>query len=280
MKLFDVKTIRIDSPIKSREFFNITYFIKGMAEIKGDVMITFWIQDKESKIELGKDTIYLGTFEEKTETVELFMPNSLKSGVYDIYINVAYENYSAESYRKIEVISSSTGMEIINLDENEIKDTRNITEIPYAGIKFFESIKNLVSNLRKGFSSITKFVGNNKIYSFVELGILLLIASIWVLYWIFKKRKPKDMIRLKNLKGLKVYSENGKYIGRLKEAYLEDGNTRVYGYLIKLNKKMAKKLGKKNILVRHKHIRAAKHIMLIEEKIAEHLENLNTRAFK
>ena len=276
VKLFDVKIVDIVSPIKSREFFNLTYYIRGMAEIKGDVIVTFWIQNERKRLDLGKDTIYLGILEEKTQTVKLFMPNTLEPGIYDFYTEVGYENYSAESYRKIEIIAPSTGMQINELDENETKDAGDIKETSPAGIKVSESIKNLFSNMRKGSLSAVQFVSSNKTYFFAGCGILLLIALISLLSWIFKNRKPKDMTRLTSIMGKKVYAENGNYIGNIKGVYLEDKKPKIYGWLIKLDKNIARKIKQKNVLLRHKHVKSIRRIMIIDEKVAEHLEKLGS----
>jgi len=275
-KLFDVKIMGITSPIKSRELFNLTYYIKGMAEIKGDVVIAFWIQNESNRLDLGKDTIYLGTMEEKIQTVKLFMPNILASGIYDFYTKVKYENYSAESYRKIEIIASSAGMQINNLNETTTLNGTSDKETPKKEHGFLNNISSIMNSVKGFFSKIKKSVSQNKNYLFIGFVIFVVLIGVGFLIKAIKKRKPKDMTKLKNLKGLRVYSENGNYIGRLKETYLEDGKTKIYGYLIKVNKKIRKKIRKKNILVKHKHIRAAKHIMIIDEKVAEHLDRFST----
>lgn len=66
VKLFDVKIIRADSPIQPEEFFDFVYLIKGMADIKGDVIVEFWLEKNGKTATSGSDTIYLGSFEEKS----------------------------------------------------------------------------------------------------------------------------------------------------------------------------------------------------------------------
>ncbi len=80
------------------------------------------------------------------------------------------------------------------------------------------------------------------------------------------------MTKLGNLTGLRVYFENGNYVGRLKEIYLEEGKAKIYGYLIKLDIKIARRLRKKDILVRHNHMVSVKDIMILDSSIAEELE--------
>jgi hypothetical protein len=103
VKLFDIKILDFDSPIKLGEFFDFKYLVKGMADIKGDVIVEFWISDNKEIITYGKDTIYLGSFEEKIETTKLFLPKNISSGVYTLAVKVSFEDYSAESVRAIEL---------------------------------------------------------------------------------------------------------------------------------------------------------------------------------
>ncbi len=103
VKLFDIKLIDIDSPVGSDGFLGFTYFIKGVADINGDVIIDFWLEKEGEVISSGTDTIYLGSFEEKTETTKIFIPKELSKGSYDFYTKVSFENYDAISHRTIYV---------------------------------------------------------------------------------------------------------------------------------------------------------------------------------
>jgi hypothetical protein len=103
VKLFDMEILEFESPVKLGEFFNFTYFIKAVAEIKGDVEIDFWIEKDGNKIASGKDTIYMSGFEEKTKFKKLFLPSDVASGSYMFYIQVTYETYTAKAYRNIEI---------------------------------------------------------------------------------------------------------------------------------------------------------------------------------
>ncbi|MEK7184729.1 MAG: hypothetical protein AAB683_01160, partial [Patescibacteria group bacterium] len=60
VKLFDIKIIDFESPARLGEFFEFTYFIKAVAEINNDVVISFWIEKGGEKISSGSDSIYLG----------------------------------------------------------------------------------------------------------------------------------------------------------------------------------------------------------------------------
>ena len=102
-KLFDIKIIDFESPVKLGDFFEFSYLVKGVAEINGDVEIDFWIERNNEIITAGKDVIYLGSFEEKIETTKIFLPSGFESGIYEFHVRVSHPSYSAESSRTIEV---------------------------------------------------------------------------------------------------------------------------------------------------------------------------------
>ncbi|MBT5396634.1 hypothetical protein HOL21_00280 [Candidatus Woesearchaeota archaeon] len=103
VKLFDVKIIEIDSPIGDDGYLDFTYFIKGMANINSDVIVNFWLEKDSEIISSGQDTIYLGSFEEKTETTQIYVPQNLDNGSYQFHVQVDHENYQAVSFRTVYV---------------------------------------------------------------------------------------------------------------------------------------------------------------------------------
>ncbi len=103
VKLFDVKLIRVDSPIEPGQVLDFTYLIKGMAEINGDVTVDFWFEKEGKVITSGSDTIYFGTFEEKTETTNIFIPEGTSLGTGEFYVQASYGNYKAKAHRTIQL---------------------------------------------------------------------------------------------------------------------------------------------------------------------------------
>ena len=69
LKIFDLKILNFDSPVQPGEFFDFDYFIKGMANISGDVNMQFWIEQNGEIITTGNDIIFVGNFEEKIDVV-------------------------------------------------------------------------------------------------------------------------------------------------------------------------------------------------------------------
>jgi sporulation protein YlmC with PRC-barrel domain len=160
-------------------------------------------------------------------------------------------------------------------EENKTKGDGNTgEEIPKEESQFLSNIESGISNIGKFFSSIGKSISQNKNYLFAGFGILIVLVVMIVLIKVILKRKPKETNRLKSIIGKGVYAENGDKIGKVKEVYLE--NYKIYGWLIKLDKKIAKKIMKKKILIKHKYVKSIGKIMIIEEKVAEHLDKFNS----
>jgi hypothetical protein len=103
-KWFDIEILDFESSIKPGESFNFTYFLKSMAEIKGDVEIKFWIEQDSNIISTGQDTVYFGSFEEKTKTDSLLLPENISSGSYLFHVTVTHGAYTAKAHRTIEIM--------------------------------------------------------------------------------------------------------------------------------------------------------------------------------
>ena len=115
VKLFDVKILNFQSPVRLGDYFEFTYYAKGMADIENDVLIDFWIEKDGKKIASGRDTIYFGTYDEKTETSKLFLPKDVETGDYNFVVQVDYEGYKAKSYRNIWIEVGENGMANIDI---------------------------------------------------------------------------------------------------------------------------------------------------------------------
>jgi hypothetical protein len=101
VKLFDIKITEVESPISLDGLLSFTYFLKGMANINNDVIINFRLEKDGKVISKGTDTIYIGSFEEKIEQTQLYIPEKLITGAYDFTITVTFEDYTAISQRTI-----------------------------------------------------------------------------------------------------------------------------------------------------------------------------------
>jgi len=121
-------------------------------------------------------------------------------------------------------------------------------------------------------NEITSNFDLNKIYFFIVIGVLVIICLAILFFIKIKKRKSISITKVKNSLGLKVCSENGKNIGKIKDVYLEVNQIKVYGWLIQLDKKIAKKIKNKNMLIKHKYVKSINDIMIVDEKVSKYLD--------
>ena len=78
---------------------------------------------------------------------------------------------------------------------------------------------------------------------------------------------PKNSIR--SFIGRKVYLENGHSIGKVTDVIL--GNNKIEDLKVKIDKKY--KFKAKGIIVDYKHVKGVSEIIILDEEVAEHLEN-------
>jgi hypothetical protein len=105
LRIFDLKIVQVDSIIPG-DSFGFTYFVKGMANISGDVTMDFWLDKKGNEVSSGSDTIFIGDFEEKIEYGTLFVPTDLSLGVYTFYVKLYFDGYEVISHRTVEIKST------------------------------------------------------------------------------------------------------------------------------------------------------------------------------
>ncbi len=101
--IITIRILDFASPASLGDFTNFTYSVKSVSNINDVLHINFKIEKNEKIISFGSDTIYLNNTQEETITTKVFLPSNLESGIYKLKIDVNYKNYSAESYRTIEI---------------------------------------------------------------------------------------------------------------------------------------------------------------------------------
>jgi sporulation protein YlmC with PRC-barrel domain len=90
-----------------------------------------------------------------------------------------------------------------------------------------------------------------------------------------KRRKHKgELTRLREAKDIMVYSSNGNKLGMVDEVYLQEN--KVFGWKIMLDENIAKNMEKRAVVVRHKHVRSIKDVMVLDQKSSDYLENFNS----
>jgi len=100
---FDVDILEFDSPVKLGDFFDFTYFIKGIGNINNDVTIDFWIEKNGEIISSGSTVIFMESNEEKTGAASLFLPNDIVSGEYKFVLQASFQTFKGEAHRTIEI---------------------------------------------------------------------------------------------------------------------------------------------------------------------------------
>lgn len=237
VKLFDVKILDFNSPVKNKEFLEFIYLVKGVARINNDVVIEFWVENEGKKIASGQDTIYFGTDEEKTEESKLFIPTS-DEGVYYFYIKASYGETQAIAYRTIYV-------------EEIVKEPVAIPS---------ETKTNWLNNL---WNFLKKY------WLWFIIGICLLLIMVLLIFILKLLLKKKEKNRLKSCIGLTVFSEEGIKIGEIKGVRLD--KNKIGEWVIKPKRKLGKRIRRKKLLLKHKDVKAIGEIMIVDERIIEKL---------
>lgn len=101
--IITVSILDFESPARLGDFMDFKYSLRGVSGINDVLNINFKIEKNEKIISSGSDAIYLSNTQEEIINTKVFLPSNLESGVYKLKIDVNYKNYSAESYRTIEV---------------------------------------------------------------------------------------------------------------------------------------------------------------------------------
>ena len=107
LKIFDLKILQVDSPLQPGEFLDFSYFMKGMANISGDVTLNFWLEKGIEKATSGTDVIFMGNFEEKIEEGNLFLPSTIEEGKYKFNVKLTFDGYEIVSSRLVEVLKET-----------------------------------------------------------------------------------------------------------------------------------------------------------------------------
>ncbi len=290
VKLFDVKIIKVDSPIEQEQFFNFTYLVKAMAEINSDVIIDFWLEKNKEKITSGFDTIYFGSFEERTENSQLFLPGNIDDGIYDFYVQASYENYKAKALRTIQVGESFEELQEIKPFPKSIYYLIILILLILITIILILYIKarkeshhslirgvgiigfSLIGILFFGQNNITGNVtGSNLIKNWFSFLYFFFIIGILGLFVFLHRKNTKkiNIIKMKNeygysnLKDLinkKVYCD-GDYIGKVKDVILNDCKIET------LKIRPSKKSKRKGIILKYKHVDNVGDIVIINNKL-------------
>ena len=300
----------------STSFDTLITVLNMNQDIGQDFTINYWITNVAENINYtsGEQTIYVPALGESNLTATLTSPTiagdyrykaivSWVGGIatsydtFNVFVPTSEESTGGSSGGRIigdvvkEIVCDSPKIEIggiccLDQNNNSICDSdeilegqeqetnKPIEEINSEKLQFF---KKIFKKMNDFYISSKNKISQNKNYLFIGGGILILIFISFILIKIISKIKPKDTTRLKSMKNIKVYGADGSKIGKIREIYLEKKKAKIYGWLIKVDKEISKKIKKKNILVKQKHVNSIKHIMIIDKRISEHLEKLDSK---
>jgi sporulation protein YlmC with PRC-barrel domain len=170
------------------------------------------------------------------------------------------------------------GTDRLKEELKHLKNNKTFVSLIFAGILLIT----LMLNRKMTGMAIANSLGA------VKGGIFLLplvfVSILIIIFAIIKRKKIKELItnlstpfgknkqsnRLLGVIGMKVYCSEGNYLGKVKGVFLE-GN-RVGSWAIKIDKKSAKKIKNKNILLKHEYVQSISQIMIVDKKVSELLE--------
>lgn len=228
-----------------------------MADINSDVIIKFWIEKnkdgKIEKIDLGKDTIYLGSFETKTKTTKLNLPYIIENGDYDLYVESGYENYKASSFRKIN----------IQIPEEVKYEVELAAQSPGFILYLFLGIL-----LGIGAVGILFYINKHKEFFYFHFRHKIIPHIILIR----KTRYLNGNVRIKSLGGKRVYSEAGDFLGRIDKAILE--KNKIHSWIMIPNKKLRLS---RDVKIMHSYVKDINKIFIVNDKVEDYLEYLGNK---
>lgn len=195
-------------------------------------------------------------------------PKVVGKVVNEVVCNVPYIRYGATC------CLDENGNSICDVDE-----VHSSPDIPHDAGPITSEDSGFSFNMHRVYEGVTgllSFVGNSLMQKkdYFIIGIFsafLFVAVVLLIRWIIRRR-PCEIRGLKHTRGLKVYAENGNYIGRVKEVYLDEMGCKVYGWLVAVDKKVYRRIKRRNVLIRQRNVRSIKEVVIVEARVSEHLE--------
>jgi sporulation protein YlmC with PRC-barrel domain len=159
--------------------------------------------------------------------------------------------------------------ELAKIPSNEIGSE---IEIPSSiNKKFNIKIREMIESIKDLFLSNLKDKNKNIV---IIIGCLILAAVSSIIIYKIVRYRNREINRLNNIVGIRVYSSNGNKIGRINKVYIDLSKSRIYGLLVKLEKNIYKKFGSRNIIIKYKHIRSIKDVAVIDKTSSNYLERI------
>lgn len=216
----------------------------------------------------------IGTGEENNETEEDTTEETSSGGgatgnVIAIVCNSPYIRHASDCCLDTnlnKICDSDENIGKANITEAPpYPDSKNIENKSESDKNIFRVIKDLVSQTSQKVSSSSIAI-KKSILGFMFIFGLILVVSFFICNRrrIFRKR---DKNLLSNNVGIDVYSSSGEKIGKVVDIYINQNM--VYGWMIEVEKNIAKEIEKEKILVRHEFVQSIGEVMILHEKIEE-----------
>jgi len=258
VKLFDVEILDVEPFIEGLSF-ELNYLVKGMADINGDVVIEFWLENDHDFVELGKDTIYLGSFETKNKTTILNLPKDISDDSYNLYVQASFENYEAQSFRKVNT-------ELFY--QEPIVQKSVILNVP-ALIYIFLIVEGFIVlilvlfilEVNKSVKSYLKL--RDRVYTPVKVKFRNNVKPH--VHKVLHKLKIKkeissvgDATYLSEMDGKTVFNSLGKKLGKIDKAVIQ--GSKIYGWVVVSR-------GKKKVLIKYEDVISIKDIVIVSGEL-------------
>jgi len=112
-----------------------------MANISGDVEVSFWLEADGKVVSSGYDTIYIGEYDEKTKTARLFISEELAPGQHTLFIELKHLDYTVSSHRTMEVAAGTVVEESVVVGLSWRNPLKLVLVIMFAGAVVFITTK-------------------------------------------------------------------------------------------------------------------------------------------
>jgi len=101
-KFFDIKIVRVDSPISKGEVLDFIYLVKNPLGEGTDVGISYWLERNGEKLVTGSEVIFVAMGEEKEVGADLHLPGDA-DGKYTFVIELLHGGKTTRATKDIEV---------------------------------------------------------------------------------------------------------------------------------------------------------------------------------
>ena len=108
-----------------------------------------------------------------------------------------------------------------NFEINESHENKDIQQSSKKESKLIKFVDNFLNKFKGLSQSLENEISEKRNYLVISLTILTIVVLTFILLNRTRNLKNKEIKGLRDVRGLRVYSENGIYIGKIDEIYVE-----------------------------------------------------------